>query len=61
MSYMLLFSYILLHSVALHEVGVMAYGTSSLQIEDRIPWSIGLPFTWLEGWELGKSMFLTQK
>jgi len=45
MRHMLLFSYIPLHSVALHVVEVMAYGTSGPQIEARIPWSTGVPLT----------------
>lgn len=59
MRHVLLCSYIPLHSVALHEVEVKAYGTSGPQIEDRIPWSIVLPLTQPEWWDLSKTMFLT--
>lgn len=37
------FSCIPLCSVALLEVEVTVQGTSSPQIEDKIPWSIGIP------------------
>lgn len=58
MKYILFFSYIPLCSVALLKVEVMVQGTSSPQIEDKIPWSIGIPLTWFEGWDLGYSIFL---